>query len=242
MGSTIEVNVGRADIFQKMCPESQDYWTAYYATREDWLIGRRGYSKDGERQITIGGSDAPVVAGVSSFKTRQELADELLGMEEPPDLSENENVKRGLLSEPLVRALFAVEHPNLKVYDGTGIVYYSKKYPWMSASLDGICIEPSTGKYFILELKSCLWSRQWQGDYAPDNYFVQVLHQMAVTGFDGVFLRPRVIGQRVTTERDYFFTREQCLEQMECLIEDERRFVEDLEKGNSPSVKIPTIL
>lgn len=242
MGSTLEVNVGSAETFHKMTPETLKYWSAYYPSRSDWLIGRRGYSNNGCRQITIGGSDAPVVAGVSSFKTRQELADELLGKVEPPDLSENENVKRGVLSEPLVRALFAVEHPNLTVYDGTGIVFYSKQYPWMSASLDGICIEQSTGKIYILELKSCLWSRQWQGDYAPDNYFVQVLHQLAVTGWDGVFLHPRVIGQRVTTERDYFFTREQCAEQIECLAEDERRFIADLEKGVPVSAKIPTIL
>lgn len=218
--------------------ETDDYFTVRFATRDDWLVGRQYNGRTGD--ITIGGSDAAVVEGVSSFKTAQELMAELRGERQKPDLSGNESIRRGVESEPHIRALFAIEHPEYEVADGTNIVFYSKKYPWASASLDSIVRETATGERGTHEIKSTAYSRAWKGEYAPDYYFLQVVHQMMVTGFEFGILHARVIG-RWTHDRLFQYLRGDILEQGEQLMEDERRFVESVKTGKPLPFKIPTL-
>ena len=218
--------------------ETDDYFTVRYATRDDWLVGRQYNGRNGD--ITIGGSDAAVVEGVSSFKTAQELMAELRGERQKPDLSGNESIRRGVESEPHIRALFAIEHPEYQETDGTHIVFYSKKYPWASASLDGILLDRMSGERGTHEIKSVAYSHSWKGENAPDYYFLQCVHQMMVTGFEFGILHARVIG-RWTHDRLFQYLRGDILEQGEQLMEDERRFVESVKTGKPLPFKIPTL-
>lgn len=226
-----------SEIAKGIADETDDYFTVRYATRDDWLVGRQHNGRTGE--ITVGGSDASVIEGVSSFKTAKELLEELRG-ERLHDFEGNERTKRGQESEPHIRALFAIEHPEYEVADGTNIVFYSKKYPWASASLDSIVRETATGERGTHEIKSTAYSRAWKGEYAPDYYFLQVVHQMMVTGFEFGILHARVIG-RWTHDRLFQYLRGDILEQGEQLMEDERRFVESVKTGKPLPFKIPTL-
>lgn len=218
--------------------ETDAYFAVRYQSRDEWKANRNRNPRTGG--LTVGGSDAPVVEGISSFKSAQELMDELRGEVEPPNLDGNPNIQRGVQSEPLIRQLFAVEHPEYQVVDGTGIVFYSKIYPWASASLDGILLDSMSGERGSHEIKSVMYSSKWKGDFAPDDYFIQVVHQMMVTGFDFGILHARVIG-RWTHDRLFKFMRQDILEQGEQLMEDERRFVESVKTGKPLPYKIPTL-
>jgi putative phage-type endonuclease len=67
------------------------------------LPGEREIKADLEdRKSFIGGSDAPVILGMSSWKTRFELWQEKTGLVAQPDLSEVERVQMGILLEDVV--------------------------------------------------------------------------------------------------------------------------------------------
>lgn len=215
--------------------ENEDYYTVKYRSREDWLIGRSRNPICGQQ--TLGGSDAGVVMGVSTFKTPQELYSERrVGVKS--NTGENERMRRGHDAEPHIRALFAIEHPEYQVDDGTDLVFYSKKYPWASCSLDSILHDGTS--FGVHEIKSVQWSVKWKGEFAPDAYFLQVVHNMMVTGWAFGILHARICG-RFTRDRLYYYPREQILEQGEALMEEERRFLEAVETGSPIPYKIPML-
>lgn len=214
--------------------ETDDYFTVRYASHEEWLIGRRTNPRTGE--FVLGGSDAASVENCG-FLSPDELRDELRGVREHQDLSGNKNVERGVRSEPHIRALYDIEHPDIEVADGTHIVFYSKKFPWMSCSLDCILFDIEIGEFGTGEIKSVSNGSKW-GDYAPDNYFLQVVHQMFVTGWEFGVLHGRIVG-KYTRERSYRFTREAIMEQGSILAADEKRFLESVKNGKAIPYKIP---
>lgn len=225
-----------AGLLEAAMAETDDYFAVRYDGRCEWLVGRAFNPRTGRQ--TLGASDAGVVEGVSRFKTAQELYDERRGWRTAADLSLNPNVARGVASEPLLRNLFRVEHPDYEVADGTNVVFYSKRWPWASASLDSIL--RYGGMLGVHEIKSVTWSSKWRGEFLPDDYFLQVVHQLMVTGWGFATLQARVIGNSLTTERLYSYSREQVLEQGQALMEDELKFITAVERGDGLSCyKIP---
>lgn len=208
--------------------------------RGDWLK-QRTFNPDGH--FTLGGSDAACFSN-KGFRSVQELFDEKralhIGAKEPTESPDNYKLKRGRDSEPHIRELFRVEHPEYDVYDGTGFVLYSTRLPFASASLDGILVSAG-GRLGVLEIKSCDWSQKWKGEYCPDDYFLQVLHYLMVTGYDFAWLVARIIGQTFTTERRYYFDRNDptIKEQLYLLEKTEREFVERVEMNRRPNFVIP---
>lgn len=216
--------------------ETDAYFAVRYPSRDEWRANRNRNPRTGG--LTVGGSDAPVVEGISSFKTAQELMAELRGEVERPNLDGNPNIQRGVQSEPLIRQLFAVEHPEYQVADGTGIVFYSKRYPWASASLDTILMDArGFGSH---EIKSVMYSSKWKGDFAPDDYFIQVVHQMMVTGWEYGLLHARIVG-RYTHDKLYQYSAADIAEQGAILMADEQRFIDAVSTGKPLPYKIPII-
>ena len=68
---------------------------------DSWLNARHG----------IGGSDASAVLGLNPYKTNTELYLEKTGQRTAPDISDKDYVKYGHDAEPLLRSLFALDHP-----------------------------------------------------------------------------------------------------------------------------------
>lgn len=114
-----------------------------FKTFDQWLDARHG----------IGGSDASAVIGKNPYKTNQELWMEKTGRAVPPDISDKDYVRYGHAAEPLLRELFALDHPEYKVeYFGDNMIR-NEKYPWAHASLDGELTDQN-GRKGILEIKT----------------------------------------------------------------------------------------
>ncbi len=128
------------------------------------------------RRKMIGASDAPVIMGVSPWKTPGQLWKEKLfpGYDKEP----NAYMKRGLLLEDKAREFFKSK---------TGItvqpeVAFHKSIPWMMASLDGIDDQRKS----IVEIK-CPGNVDHStalGGRIPEKYFPQIQHQLAVCDLD----------------------------------------------------------
>ena len=136
---------------------------------DSWLNARHG----------IGGSDASAVLGLSPYKTNVDLYLEKIGQRVPADISGEDYVRYGHDAEPLLRSLFALDHPEYKVeYFGDNMIR-NEKYPWAHASLDGELTDQD-GRKGILEIKTTnilqgMQREKWR-DQIPDNYYIQVLH------------------------------------------------------------------
>jgi len=217
--------------------ETENYTATLYPDREAWLEGRKGH---------IGASDAWKVLDTEAAKR---LFDEMTGKREREDLSDNEMVARGIAAEPYVRALLPIENPGWTVYDGTHLIFQSKRLPFATASLDVIMVNEATGEIAPCELKESPWSAKWKGDYAPNGYFAQGMHQHYVTGWEHWFLHPRIYLMRTESlstafERvyDYYMTDEAIAGQVQDLMLAESRFMERFKAGKyTPVLNLESI-
>lgn len=126
------------------------------------------------RKSKIGASDAPVILGVSPWKSPYQLWQEKLGLSN--DHQMNSSMKRGHDLEPV-----ALEKYNETVgYKLSPTVVFHPKIEWMMASLDGL----SEDRKIAVEIK-CPGKEDHfiasQGRI-PDKYFPQLQHQLAVIG------------------------------------------------------------
>lgn len=124
----------------------------------------------------IGSSDAPIIMGVSPYKTPYQLWETKIGVKQPTDDDGNWATRRGNELEPVARSMYELE---------TGLempatLAYNEKYPFLRASLDGWNAETQT----LLEIKC-----PGRDDHAtamsgkiPEKYIPQVQHQLFVTG------------------------------------------------------------
>jgi putative phage-type endonuclease len=131
------------------------------------------------RRQGIGGSDAPVVMGVSPWKTPHQLWQEkLFGISEQPDSS---SMKRGRDLEETARQAFEKEIGTLVA--PSCVVHPGRE--WMRASLDGVDI---TGKIMV-EIKCPNRDDHFVAvnKKVPEKYIPQCQHQMAVTGLEGMY-------------------------------------------------------
>ena len=217
---------------------STDITRIQFDSMEEWLVNRKG----------IGGSDASAILGLNPYKTNQELWMEKKGQMSPEDISGKSYVKYGNDAEPLLRALFALDYPEYKVeyYDNNMII--NKKYPWAHASLDGELMDPD-GRRGILEIKTTniLQSMQWEkwDNRIPDNYYIQVLHYLLVTEYDFVVLKAQLKrvrdGEVRLTTKHYHIEREEVLDDIEMLKNEEEKFWHSLQSGQEPGLLLPEI-
>jgi len=129
-----------------------------------------------DRRTFIGGSDAPVILGISPWKPPYELWMEKTGQAEAPDISEVERVRFGILLEDIVAREF-MARTGMKVRR-MNQRQVSKEFPWMVAQIDRRIVGGG-----ILECKTADASRKadWD-DGIPAHYMTQVQHQLMVTG------------------------------------------------------------
>ena len=215
-----------------------DVWTAtLYDSRDKWLDGRKGH---------IGASAAYMVLDT---ELRKRLFDEMSGVKPHEDLSNNELVQRGVAAEPLVRQLIAIENPEWEIYDGGNLLFVSKRKPFASATLDCIAVHRETGELCDIELKEAPWSNKWKGEYAPDGYFAQVMHQSYVTGINHCVIHPRIYmrkndGFTTSFERSYEYWMDDpaIAPQVESLMDCEERFWGEFQGGKyKPILTLPSV-
>lgn len=205
---------------------------------DSWLNARHG----------IGGSDASAVLGLSPYKTNVDLYLEKIGQRVPADISGEDYVRYGHDAEPLLRSLFALDHPEYKVeYFGDNMIR-NEKYPWAHASLDGELTDQD-GRKGILEIKTTnilqsIQREKWR-DQIPDNYYIQVLHYLLVTEYSFVELRAQLKsvwqGQIQLQTKDYHIERSDVEEDIEILKQAEEEFWQKVLKRQQPNLILPEI-
>lgn len=150
------------------------------SNREDWLKWRQG---------GIGSSDAPVIMGVSRFKTIEQLLGEKTGT--LAKYEANQYIKdRGNRIEPMVRELYekqmGIQFPAVSVYN--------TENEHLIASLDGM----DDNNNLIIEIKLMTtaapgkrntetagykkWLQAKDENIVPVDYYPQLQHQLMVTG------------------------------------------------------------
>lgn len=136
-------------------------------SREDWLRWR----KNG-----LGGSDMPIVLGLSPWSTPLKLYEEKLN----PEVNEISNYQSylGNEAEPKIRALLEL----VKGKSFSPALCQMADFKYMLSSLDG----RSEDKKEIIELKLS-GKEDWEttkSGKVPDKYFPQCQHNMLVSGAD----------------------------------------------------------
>ncbi len=210
-----------------------------YRNEQEWLCGRMN---------GIGGSDASAVVGKNPYKTNIELFEEKTGRKLPADISDKPYVIYGKNAEPHIRELFKLEYPEYEVRHYGFRILQSEEYPFMQASLDGELVDRK-GRKGILEIKTTnilqsMQREKWKGK-VPDNYYIQVLHYLLVTGYEFVVLRAHLIstwGEDIRTQvKHYFIERNEVEADLNYLQAKEISFWEYVESGRKPPLILPEI-
>lgn len=210
-----------------------------FGSREEWLQARKNH---------IGGSDASACLGLNPYKDNVQLWEEKVGLRLPDDISDKDYVQYGTAAEKHLRALFAMDYPRYHVEYEENNMFTNLDYPWMHASLDGVLID-EYGRHGILEIKTTnilqsMQKEKWN-DRIPDNYYCQVLHYLAVTGYEFAVLKAQLksewAGELRITTKHYFIERKDVEEDIRELVKAERRFWDCVVSGKRPNLILPTI-
>lgn len=217
----------------------QIYTIIENANHTEWLKSRT---------FGIGGSDASAILGLNPYKTNIELFEEKTGRRIPEDISDKPYVKYGNYAEPCIRQLFALDYPEYKVFYYKNRILRSKEYPFLQASLDGELTD-AEGRRGVLEIKTSniLQSMQYERwrERVPDNYYIQVLHYLLVTGYEFAVIRAHLRsdwGQdRRTTVKHYFIERSEVENDLQMLLREECKFWKYVESGRKPPLILPEL-
>lgn len=187
------------------------------------MIEQRSFDWHEWRKQGLGSSDAAVVMGVSPWRTPLQLWEEKTG-KVAVDEKSNWAMQRGIDMEPKARAQYElhsdIEMPPALVVNAT--------FPFLRASLDGRNEKAKR----ILEIK-CPGAEDHAKAVAgeiPEKYKWQLVHQLLVTGDDGVdyFSFNGKEGVIVKFERD--------LRLEKSLFEEESKFWDLVQKGVAPEL------
>lgn len=202
------------------------------------------------REIGIGGSDAGAVVGLNHWKTNVDLWKEKTGISKGNNISDNQAVKFGKEAEKYIRGLFVLEHPEYLVDYHEFWMYLNSENDFMYATLDGELKDRNTGEKGILEIKTTTIhnSNQWNDweNRIPDSYYVQVLHQLACTGWNFAILKAYIMytaknGGNNVTIREYRIDRKDVVLEIEYLLQKEREFIQYVRDKKEPPLILPRI-
>lgn len=198
----------------------------------------------------IGGSEASAIIGCNPYMNNVQLWRYKTGRDKPPDIGNMPYVQYGHAAEGPLRELFALDYPQYEVtYGGAYDLVRHPEHPFIFATLDGRLTEKATGRRGVYEgktteiLKSMMYEK-WK-DQLPQNYYVQVLHQILATTWDFGALNAqlkRTYGYDVRTEtRRYFIERAEKQADLDYLLEEEIKFWWHVEKDKEPALVLPNI-
>ena len=172
---------------------------------KEWLQHRKNY---------IGASDAPIIMGVSPWRTRYQLWEEKLGLNGGQE--ETEAMRYGKRKEEEARRAYEDYTGNLLSTDEKDTLIYHPTKKFMMASLDGITFDRS----IAVELKNANAEDHAlaKKGIVPEKYYPQVQHQFACESFNVLHYFSYREGDRalveVTFDRPY----------IDRLFEEETRF------------------
>lgn len=154
---------------------------------DDWIKSRLN---------GIGASEAACLTGDSPYKSNVDLWREKCGLMIPEDISDKSCVKFGKEAEKPIRELFTLIYKDEYTVEYSEFdMHHNGKYPFIFATLDGILTDRN-GRKGILEIKTAEVRRRsdwdkWTGRI-PQNYYIQLLHQLIATGYDFAVICPLI--------------------------------------------------
>lgn len=133
------------------------------------------------RKRGIGSSDCAAVLGLDNYRTPLDVYLDKIG--EAPDQEENLKMRFGLEAEPIVARMFE-QKTGLTVRNDFKIRIHPV-YPFLIANLDRTVISNNGRGVGILEIKTTseAYQKTWE-DEVPIGYYLQIQHQMMVTGYE----------------------------------------------------------
>ena len=184
------------------------------ANREEWKALRSKY---------IGGSDAAAVVGMNAYVSPLSLWAEKTGR--LPGFEGNLATEVGTYMEEFVAQKFA-EVTGKKVRR-CNLSWFNDQYPWAIANIDREIVGEDAG----LEIKTTseLNLKKFKNGEYPANYYVQIVHYLAVTGKKRWYLAV-LIGNREFK----WFTIERDEEEIKALMEAEEAFWEQVKTDTPP--------
>lgn len=205
--------------------------------RAEWLQMRQTQG--------IGGSDAGTVLGLNPWCSNVQLWRQKTGQEVPEDISDKPAVRFGKIAEEHIRELFILDYPDMDVQYHEFWMYCNDAYPWQFATLDGELTE-DTGRRGILEIKTTTIQNKTQWDEwengIPQRYYAQVLHQLSATGWNFAILRAYIRyyknGDFRAAVRDYKIERDDVLDDIAYLRQQEMHFMDCVKSGKPPAAII----
>lgn len=148
------------------------------------------------RNKGIGGSDAAAILGRNPYMTNTDLYDYKIGAKAPDDISDQPYVKYGNEAETPLIDLFKLDYPQYDVFHKKHDLRVSPEHSFIIGSIDGELIDKTTGEKGVLEIKTTnilqSMQREKWNDRIPDNYFIQVLHYLLVTGYTFAILKAQL--------------------------------------------------
>lgn len=232
--------------YGKSLYRTNDTYTVHaFENREDWLKGRQDLNG-------IGGSDASAALGMNPWRTNLELWEIKTGKHNAPDISDNNRVWYGTEAEQYLRRLFQLKHAaEYEIQYMPDVILQNNEHPEFLYSPDGL-IHTVDGKNGILEIKTTTIMKSYDREKwfdkrtrekkLPENYYIQVLHGLNVTGFSFVDLfaeltYPSGTSELITChiERDEV---EGDLKYIEVGLQDFWRYVKD---NREPALLLPAL-
>lgn len=128
------------------------------------------------RKKGLGSSDAPIIMGVSPYKTPYQLWEEKTG-KVTKDQKSNFIQQKGNRLEPVARAKYEIMTGNKMEVS----LHEHKEFPFLRASMDGFNADLNFGIEIKFQGKED-HMKAHEEQYVPEKYMPQVQHQMLVTG------------------------------------------------------------
>lgn len=184
------------------------------ASHEEWKALRHQY---------IGGSDAAAVVGMNAWVSPYALWAEKTGR--LPGFDGNLATEVGTYLEEFVAQKFAQETG--KKVRKSNLSWFNDEYPWAIANIDREIVGEDAG----LEIKTTseLNLSKFKGGEYPANYYVQIVHYLAVTGKQRWYLAV-LIGNREFK----WFTIERDEDEIKALMDAEKSFKQFVDSDTPP--------
>lgn len=206
--------------------------------RNEWL----------ESRSRIGGSDASCIVGMNPYRNNVELWKIKTGQMIPEDISDKPYVKYGTEAEQHLRELFKLDFPEYEVFYEENNLWLNDEYPFGHASLDG-WIKDKNGRMGIWECKTTnilqsMQKEKWN-NRIPDNYYIQILHYLLITGFEFAVLKAQLKsefkGEIYIQTKHYFIERADVEDDIKYLAEAEKKFWKQVQDRKKPDLILPSI-
>lgn len=182
-----------------------------------------------ERMKYIGGSDISAVMGMNRWKTPLKLWLEKTGELEPDDLSKVEAVQLGTELEEFVAQKFARETG--KQVRVQSKMYVHPIYDYMVAHVDRLI----TGSDELLECKTCsaFKKEEWDESNIPQEYVLQVMWYMGITGRKKAWIAVLIGGQSFKYKEVEFDQ-----ELFDVMVERAKSFWESVQNNVTPEITL----